>query len=66
VRSAWNNVARFGTGRSYFNFTGLAGEPTSTAVDIVYGRNLARLTRVKKAYDPDNFFRRNNNITPAS
>jgi hypothetical protein len=66
ARTAWDNVARFGTGRSYFNFTGLAGEPTSTAVDTVYGRNLTRLRLVKTAYDPDNFFRRNNNITPAS
>ncbi|GAA1578814.1 FAD-binding oxidoreductase [Kribbella sancticallisti] len=66
ARSAWDNLARFGTGRSYFNFTGLAGEPPSTAVDTVYGPNLTRLRLVKKAYDPDNFFRRNNNITPAS
>jgi FAD/FMN-containing dehydrogenase len=66
ARSGWDNVARFGTGRSYFNFTGLADEPTSTDVDTVYGRNLTRLRRVKKAYDPGNFFRRNNNITPAS
>jgi hypothetical protein len=66
ARSGWDNAARFGTGRSYFNFTGLADEPTSTAVDTVYGRNLTRLRRVKKAYDPDNFFRRNNNIRPAS
>jgi hypothetical protein len=34
-------------------------------VDTVYGRNLTRLRLVKTAYDPDNFFRRNNNITPA-
>ena len=66
ARSGWDNAARFGTGRSYFNFTGLADEPTSTAVETVYGRNLTRLRLVKTAYDPDNFFRRNNNITPAS
>jgi hypothetical protein len=66
VRAAWNDVARFGTGRSYLNFNGLADEPVTTAVDAAYGRNLARLARIKKAYDPDNFFRRNNNIPPAS
>jgi FAD/FMN-containing dehydrogenase len=66
VRAGWDEVARFGTGRSYLNWNGLADEPVTTAVDAAYGRNLARLARVKKAYDPDNFFRRNNNITPAS
>jgi hypothetical protein len=66
VRSAWDSVGTFGTGRSYLNFTGLADEPESTAVERAYGRNLARLADVKKAYDPDNFFRRNNNITPAT
>jgi hypothetical protein len=66
VRSAWDQLGRFGTRRSYLNFNGLADEPVTTAVDAAYGRNLARLARVKKAYDPDNFFRRNHNITPAS
>ena len=36
-----------------------------TGVDLAFGRNLERLARVKKAYDPHNFFRINNNIRPA-
>jgi hypothetical protein len=65
VRSAWEAVAQFGTGGVYLNFTGLADELPSAGVDGAYGRNLERLAEVKAAYDPDNFFRINNNIRPA-
>jgi len=37
----------------------------SAGVGSAFGRNLQRLAEVKKAYDPDNFFNRNDNITPA-
>jgi FAD/FMN-containing dehydrogenase len=65
VRSAWNEIAEFGTGEVYLNFTGLADEAAEAGVDSAFGRNLARLAEVKATYDPDNFFRRNNNIVPA-
>jgi len=32
--------------------------------DSAFGRNLKRLAEIKKKYDPDNFFRLNNNIKP--
>jgi len=65
VRAAWRRIGEFGNGSTYLNFTGLADEAADTGVDTALGRNLARLSRVKTAYDPDNFFRRNNNIRPA-
>ena len=66
VRETWSEIAAFGTGSAYLNFTGLADEPAETSVGDAFGRNLSRLSQVKATYDPDNFFRRNNNIAPAA
>ena len=66
VRSAWEEISRYGNGDVYLNFTGLSGEAASAGVDSAYGRNLRRLAEVKAIYDPDNFFRVNNNIAPAA
>jgi FAD binding domain/Berberine and berberine like len=66
VRSAWSDIAEFGTGEVYLNFTGLANEATQAGVDSAFGRNLRRLAEVKATYDPNNFFQLNNNIIPAS
>ena len=49
----------------YLNFTGISGEGTDVGVDSAHGKNLRRLSEIKAKYDPDNFFRLNNNITPA-
>jgi FAD binding domain/Berberine and berberine like len=65
VRSAWREIGEFGTGAVYLNFTGLAEEAPSAGVDSAFGRNLRRLVEIKAKYDPDNFFRLNNNISPA-
>jgi FAD/FMN-containing dehydrogenase len=65
VRSAWKEVGEFGNGDVYLNFTGRADEAPSVGVDSAFGRNLRRLAEVKAAYDPENFFRMNNNISPA-
>jgi FAD/FMN-containing dehydrogenase len=66
VRSTWDDVKKFGNGGVYLNFTGLADEAPSAGVDSAFGRNLRRLAEVKATYDPDNFFRLNNNIAPAT
>ena len=66
VRSTWSQIAEFGTGEVYLNFTGLANEAPQAGVDSAFGRNLRRLAEVKAAYDPNNFFQLNNNIIPAS
>ena len=65
VRSAWDDVAAHGNGGVYLNFTGLADEDLDAGVDTAFGRNLRRLSEIKAAYDPDNLFRLNHNITPA-
>ncbi|MGH3834848.1 MAG: FAD-binding oxidoreductase [Pseudonocardiaceae bacterium] len=65
VRSAWESVTRYGTGGVYLNFTGLADEPMRAGVGDALGRNLQRLAEIKATYDPENFFRYNNNILPA-
>jgi FAD/FMN-containing dehydrogenase len=66
VRSAWRDVSEYGTGEVYLNFTGLADEDMTAGVDSAHGRNLERLAEIKAKYDPDNFFRVNNNVVPAS
>lgn len=66
VRQAWSEVAQFGTGSTYLNFTGIADERTDVGVDSAFGKNLGRLAELKSKYDPGNLFRRNNNIAPAA
>jgi FAD/FMN-containing dehydrogenase len=63
-RSAWQEMAKYGNGTVFLNFTGYSDEPLQTGVDTAFGRNLRRLGRIKATYDPDNFFRINNNIAP--
>jgi hypothetical protein len=65
VRDTFDAVSEFGTGDVYLNFTGRAEEDLAAGLDSAFGRNLARLADVKRTYDPDNFFRLNNNISPA-
>ncbi len=66
VRSAWEEIGKFGNGGVYLNFTGLADEDLTAGVDSALGRNLRRLGKVKATYDPENFFKLNNNILPAA
>jgi len=66
VRSTWEAIKQFGTGEVYLNFTGLDAEDASAGVDTAFGRNLQRLAEIKAKYDPENFFRVNNNIKPAA
>jgi hypothetical protein len=64
VRSTWDELRSFGTGSVYLNFMG-RDETLSAGVDSAFGRNLRRLATIKATYDPQNFFRINNNIAPA-
>jgi len=67
VRETWSELSsRFGTGSGYLNFAGDEGGAPAAEVESAHAGNLRRLAEVKAIYDPDNFFRRNNNIAPAS
>jgi hypothetical protein len=65
VRKVFDESGQFATDGIYLNFTGLSEEAPSAGVDSAFGRNLRRLAQAKAKYDPDNFFRVNNNIAPA-
>jgi FAD/FMN-containing dehydrogenase len=52
----------FASGGTYLNFLGDEGPERIRAA---FGDAYERLARVKAAYDPDNFFNRNQNIRPA-
>jgi FAD/FMN-containing dehydrogenase len=65
IRETWNEIGEFGTGSLYLNFNGLHDERADQGVVDAFGPNLERLAEIKATYDPDNFFRRNNNILAA-
>lgn len=54
---------RHASGGLYLNFPGV-GENTEDLVRAAYGNNFARLSKVKRRYDPGNQFRINQNIKP--
>lgn len=64
VRERWSAIHKLGTGSTYLNFTGITDERADVGVESAFGKNLKRLADIKKKYDPDNFFRLNNNIKP--
>jgi FAD/FMN-containing dehydrogenase len=49
---------------AYVNYLG--GDEGAAGVDAAYGPKLARLSVLKAKFDPNNLFRMNHNITPAS
>ena len=56
-------IESFGATDTYVNYL---GEEGAAAVRASYGANYERLAQLKTKYDPDNFFRFNQNITPAA
>jgi FAD binding domain-containing protein/berberine-like enzyme len=66
VRETFNQIAPYSTGTTYTNFTGQADESANALASTAFGTNMVRLSAVKAKYDPDNFFRLNANIIPAT
>jgi FAD/FMN-containing dehydrogenase len=63
ARDSYSAMAAFmGPGR-YVNYL---GEDEQGEVPAAYGPNYRRLAQIKAKYDPDNFFRMNQNIRPAA
>jgi FAD/FMN-containing dehydrogenase len=59
----WEALHPFSAGGAYVNFLG-EGEGEDR-VRATYGNNYDRLAQIKAQYDPENFFRVNQNIAPA-
>jgi FAD/FMN-containing dehydrogenase len=64
ARDGWARIRPFSTGGNYVNFQLAEDDRTRTAA--AYGNNYRRLQQAKAAYDPDNLFRVNRNISPAA
>ena len=63
VRDVWDALRPSASTASYVNFLADAGR---AAVEGAYGRQTyARLSHVKRTYDPDNVFSTNHNVAPA-
>jgi hypothetical protein len=63
ARSYWEALHPYSAGGAYVNFM-MDGEGEDR-IRASYGDNFDRLVRIKARYDPDNFFRVNQNIRPA-
>jgi len=57
----WKAIHPFNMERAYINFMMEEGE---NRIKATYGENHQRLRELKKKYDPENFFRVNQNIEP--
>lgn len=60
-RELWQRMRPFSTGGVYANNLGEEGDDR---VQAAYGDNYPRLAALKKKYDPNNFFRMNQNVRP--
>ena len=60
ARNYFEATAPYATGGVYVNFVPDGEAP----IDAAYGPNYERLVAIKRAYDPKNLFRLNQNISP--
>jgi FAD/FMN-containing dehydrogenase len=64
AREAWSDLRSFSTGGNYINF--LTADETPERIQAALGTALQKLGEVKTKWDPDNLFRTNRNIAPAT
>jgi len=62
TRNIWEALQRYLSHKAYVNALGVEG---ADRVKEAYGDNYQKLAELKRKYDPDNFFRMNQNIPPA-
>lgn len=62
-RAYWKEIHPFNLEGAYVNF--MMDDEAQGRVEATYGENYKRLASVKAKYDPNNFFRVNQNIAPA-
>lgn len=63
TQAFWNALRPYSNGQTYFGFAG-SMEEQEELVSPSFGTNYSRLEAIKAKYDPDNFFRLNQNIKP--
>ncbi len=63
AKDYWEALNPHTMGAAYINFMMQEG---ADRIEATYGDNYPRLRKIKAKYDPDNFFRINQNIEPAS
>ena len=61
ARALADSIRPFSSGGYLLNFLGDEGEDT---IKAAFGANYSRLAAIKRKYDPENFFRLNQNIKP--
>jgi hypothetical protein len=66
AREYWNALHPHSAGGAYVNMMMDATEEGADRVKASYGANYDRLAKTKAKYDPDNLFRVNQNVQPAS
>jgi FAD/FMN-containing dehydrogenase len=62
AKSYWEALHPYGAGGAYVNFM-MEGEGEDR-IRATYRNNYERLAQIKAKYDPNNFFRMNQNIRP--
>ncbi|MEM7467885.1 MAG: FAD-binding oxidoreductase [Pseudomonadota bacterium] len=64
VRDTYSALEPFGNGRIYANLMGAEQMEQEDQLRAAFGANYDRLVELKRKYDPNNFFRMNQNIKP--